>query len=196
MTKTNIKPTNLIVVCAPSGTGKTTLLARLKKDRPQLNWSVSCTTRPIRTGEQNGVDYHYIDRGDFERRIGEDEFIEHALVHSNYYGTSKKFVDEGLKSGKALLFDLDVQGSDSMKRLYGEDVKIIFIQPPSIEELGKRLRGRATDAAHVIEERLNNAQKEIARAKDFDFLITNDDVERAYKELTQIIDSLLGGKSV
>lgn len=196
MTNSNTKPTNLIVVCAPSGTGKTTLLARLKNDRPQLNWSVSCTTRPIRPGESHGVDYHYIDRADFERRISEGEFIEHALVHSNYYGTSKKFVDQGLNEGKALLFDLDVQGSDSMKNLYGDRVKVIFIQPPSIEELGKRLRGRATDAAHVIEERLNNARKEIARAKDFDFLITNDDVERAYQDLTMIIDSLLGGKSV
>lgn len=196
MTKAKTKPTNLIVVCAPSGTGKTTLLARLKKDRPQLNWSVSCTTRPIRPGEKNGVDYHYIDRLDFEKRITEGEFIEHALVHSNYYGTSKKFVDQGLTDGKALLFDLDVQGSDSMKLLYGDQVKVIFIQPPSIEELGKRLRGRATDADHVIEERLSNARKEIARAKDFDFLITNDDVERTYLDLTKIIDSLLGGKSV
>lgn len=194
MTKTGTS--NLIVICAPSGTGKTTLLARLKQERPQLNWSVSCTTRPIRPGEQNGVDYHYIDKTDFERRIGEGEFIEHARVHSNYYGTSKKFVDQGVASGKVLLFDLDVQGSDSMKRLYGDEARVIFIQPPSLEELGRRLRGRGTDAEHVIVERLNNARKEIDRAKDFDFLITNDDMERAYKELLGIIDGLLGDKRV
>lgn len=187
---------HLIVVCAPSGTGKTTLLARLKVDRPQLNWSVSCTTRSIRPGEQDGVDYHYISKADFERRILEGEFIEHALVHSNYYGTSKVFVDQGLALGKALLFDLDVQGSDSMKRIYGEQAKVIFIQPPSLDELERRLRGRATDADHVIKERLNNARKEIARAKDFDYLVTNDDMERAYNELLGIIDGLLRGPRV
>ena len=189
----HVKPTNLIVICAPSGTGKTTLLARLKVDRPQLNWSVSCTTRPIRPGEKDGVDYHYIDKSDFEPRIGENEFIEGALVRSNYHRTSQKFVEQGLSTGKALLFDLDVQGSDSMKRLYGDKARVIFIQPPSLEELGKRLRGRGTDAEHVIVERLNNARKEIARAKDFDFLVTNDDMERAYQELIGIIDNLLGG---
>lgn len=189
---TNLKRTNLIVICAPSGTGKTTLLARLKTDRPQLNWSVSCTTRPIRPGEKDGVDYHYIDKADFEKRIQEGEFIEHALVHSNYYGTSKKFVDLGVAQGLALLFDLDVQGSDSMKRIYADKAKVIFIQPPSLEELGRRLRGRGTDADHVITERLNNARKEIARAHDFDFLVTNDDMERAYRDLIGIIDGLLG----
>lgn len=195
MKETTSSP-KLIVVCAPSGTGKTTLLARLKQERPQLNWSVSCTTRPIRTGEANGVDYHYIEKADFEKRIGEGEFIEHALVHSNYYGTSKKFVDQGIAGGKALLFDLDVQGSDSMKKIYGEQAQVIFIQPPSLEELERRLKGRATDADHVIEERLKNARKEISRAQDFDHLVTNDDVERAYRDLLGIIDSLLGAKGV
>lgn len=184
----------LIVICAPSGTGKSTLLERLKKEHPRLHWSVSCTTRGMRPGEKNGVDYHYITKEEFEARIGMDDFIEWARVHSNYYGTSKTFVDEGLKSGNALLFDLDVQGADSIKRIYGDEAKVIFIRPPSIEALEARLRGRATDSDAVIEERLKNAREEIKRAQDYDFLITNDDVERAYSELNSIVTTILEKK--
>ena len=184
----------LIVICAPSGTGKSTLLQRLKVERPELHWSVSCTTRPIRPGEQNGVDYHYITKEDFEARIGQNDFIEWAKVHSNYYGTSKSFVDVGLREGKALLFDLDVQGADAIKKIYGSDAKVIFIRPPSIDDLEKRLRGRATDAAHVIEERLKNAQHELKRANDYDFLVTNDEVERAYRDLAGIVNEILKGR--
>jgi guanylate kinase len=184
----------LIVICAPSGTGKSTLLERLKREHPRLHWSVSCTTRPMRSGEKNGVDYHYIDKADFEARIAQDDFIEWARVHSNYYGTSKSFVNEGLKSGNALLFDLDVQGADSIKRIYGADAKVIFIRPPSIEALEARLRGRATDSNEVIEERLRNAREEIKRAQDYDFLVTNDEVERAYSELNTIVTRILEKK--
>jgi len=184
----------LIVICAPSGTGKSTLLERLKKEHPRLHWSVSCTTRGMRPGERNGVDYHYITKEEFEARIGMDDFIEWARVHSNYYGTSKSFVNEGLKSGNALLFDLDVQGADSIKRIYGDEAKVIFIRPPSIEALEARLRGRATDSDAVIEERLRNAREEIKRAHDYDFLITNDDVERAYGELNGIVTAILEKK--
>src|SRR4051812_45333378 len=96
----------MIVICAPSGTGKSTLLNRLKKDHPELEWSVSCTTRPKRAGETDGIDYHFIEKTDFEKQIDEGMFIEWAKVHSNYYGTSKRFVDEGLRLGKSMLFDL------------------------------------------------------------------------------------------
>lgn len=186
----------LIVVCAPSGTGKSTLLERLKKERPQLSWSVSCTTRPMRVGEREGVDYHYISVEEFEARIAKNDFIEWAKVHSNYYGTSKSFVDQGKEYGQALLFDLDVQGSDSMKKIYGDGAKVIFIEPPSHEELERRLRGRATDPAHVIEERLKNAREELKRREHFDFLVTNDDMERAYRDLCRIVDSILGEQDV
>jgi guanylate kinase len=191
MTQLAQSQSRLIVICAPSGTGKSTLLERLKKDHPELQWSVSCTTRPIRSGERDGVDYHYITRSDFEKRISQNDFIEWALVHSNYYGTSKSFVDQGIAGGSALLFDLDVQGADAMKRIYGDGAKVIFIRPPSIDELEKRLRGRATDALHVIEERLKNARVELTRAQDYDFLVTNDEVERAYGELASIVGNLL-----
>jgi guanylate kinase len=176
----------LIVICAPSGTGKSTLLARLKAARPQLRWSVSCTTRPIRPGELDGVDYHYISAADFENRIAFGDFIEWAKVHSNLYGTSKTFVDQGRANGDALLFDLDVQGADAMKRIYGADAKVIFIEPPS----------RGTDPEHVIQERLDNAARELVRRHDFDFLVTNDDVEGAYRHLEGVVDQILGGARV
>jgi guanylate kinase len=191
MTQLDQSQSRLIVICAPSGTGKSTLLERLKKEHPELHWSVSCTTRSMRPGEKDGLDYHYIAREDFEKRISQNDFIEWALVHSNYYGTSKSFVDQGIAGGSALLFDLDVQGADAMKRIYGDGAKVIFIRPPSIDELEKRLRGRATDAPHVIEERLKNARHELTRAHDYDFLIINDDVECAYGELASIVGKLL-----
>jgi guanylate kinase len=181
----------MIVICAPSGTGKSTLLARLKQDHPELEWSVSCTTRPKRAGEVDGVDYHFIDRSDFEAQIAQDLFIEWAKVHSNYYGTSRKFVDEGLFHGKRMLFDLDVQGADAMKRIYADRAQVIFIEPPSVEELEKRLRLRGTDPDAVIRERVENARKELARRKDYDHLIMNDDVERAYGELRKIVEGIL-----
>jgi guanylate kinase len=194
MTETAHPKGRLIVICAPSGTGKSTLLERLKKEHPELHWSVSCTTRPMRPGERDGVDYHYITPQDFEARIARNDFIEWAKVHSNYYGTSLGFVNEGTQEGKALLFDLDVQGADAMKKIFGARAHVIFIRPPSIDDLEKRLRGRATDPAHVIEERLKNARVELTRAHDYDSLITNDEVERAYKELASIVAGQLKGR--
>ncbi len=193
MTLPSPERVRLIVICAPSGTGKSTLLERLKAAHPELRWSVSCTTRPIRPGERDGVDYHYISKDDFEARIARADFIEWARVHSNYYGTSKSFVDQGLARGEAMLFDLDVQGADAIKKIYGACAAVIFIQPPSLEELERRLRGRGTDAPQVIEERLKNARLEIQRARDYDFLVTNDDVDRAYGELAAIVGRSLEG---
>lgn len=181
----------MIVICAPSGTGKSTLLGRLFSDHPELEWSVSCTTRPIREGEAHGKDYYFITKEQFEKEIAEEKFIEWARVHSNYYGTSKTFVDEGLKAGRKMLFDLDVQGADAMKRMYGDEVQVIFIEPPSIEELEKRLTGRATEPAHVIRERVENARKELERKADFDHLVLNDDVEKAYAKLKDIVKRIL-----
>jgi guanylate kinase len=184
-------PGKMIVICAPSGTGKSTLLNRLKKDHPELEWSVSCTTRPKRNGETDGIDYHFIDKTDFEKQIEEEMFIEWAKVHSNYYGTSKKFVDLGLQLGKCMLFDLDVQGADAMKKLYGVLAQIIFIEPPSVEELENRLRLRGTDADDVITERVENARKEILRKHDYDHIVLNDDVNQAYERLEKIVKRIL-----
>ena len=177
----------IFVIVAPSGTGKSTLIERLKIEIPDLQWSVSCTTRPKRVGEVEGEDYFYLTEEDFVSRIERNEFVEWAKVHSKYYGTLKSFVDEGLKAGKTMLFDLDVQGSDSFREVYGERAQIIFISPPSYEELERRLRARATDSLEVIEERLQNAKSELKRAKDYDFEVVNDDLERAYLDLKNII---------
>lgn len=181
----------MVVICAPSGTGKSTLLGRLKDERPDLQWSVSCTTRSVRPGEISGKDYHFIPVEVFQNQIEEGQFIEWALVHSNYYGTSKKFVDEGLRQGKKMLFDLDVQGADAMKKIYGNQAQVIFIEPPSVEELEKRLRTRGTDPDKVIQERVDNARKELNRKNDYDHLILNDEIERAYKALKSLVDKIL-----
>ena len=181
----------MIVICAPSGTGKSTLLHRLKAEIPDLVWSVSCTTRSSRPGEVHGKDYYFIKKESFEKQIEADEFIEWAKVHSNYYGTSKRFVKEGLENDWKMLFDLDVQGADAMKRLYGEEVRVIFIEPPSIEELEKRLLSRGTDSIEVIQERIANARHELLSRDRFDHLVLNDDVESAYSKLKEVVERIL-----
>jgi guanylate kinase len=182
----------IIVIVAPSGTGKSTLLEKVKKAIPELVWSVSCTTRPMREGEINGKDYFFVKEEDFKQKIQDDAFIEWAKVHSNYYGTLKSFVDEGLSDGKYLLFDLDVQGCDSVKKLYGDEARVIFIEPPSVKALEERLLNRATDSNEVIQERLKNALHELERKNDFDYNVVNDDIEKAYQDLKAIINKELG----
>jgi guanylate kinase len=181
----------IAVICAPSGTGKSTLIAKLREDFKEIKWSVSYTTRAIRVGETHGKDYFFISQDDFIRRINTQNFIEWAKVHSNYYGTSRDFVDEGLKIGDKMLFDLDVQGADAMKKIYGKDAKIIFIEPPSIEVLEARLRSRGTDSEDVIRERVANARKELLRKKDYDYLLMNDDKEKAYKQLSETMKKIM-----
>jgi guanylate kinase len=181
----------MIVICAPSGTGKSTLLNKLKEEIPELIWSVSCTTRPMRKAEIHGKDYFFLKEESFKRQIENDEFIEWAKVHSNYYGTSKRFVREGLEKDWKMLFDLDVQGADAMKKIYGQEVKVIFIEPPSIEELEKRLRTRGTDSDSVILERIQNARLELQRKHDFDYIIMNDDMEGAYIKLRALVKGII-----
>lgn len=182
----------LIVIVAPSGTGKSTMIKRLKQDFPSILESVSYTTRPIRPGEVHGKSYFFITREEFLSMRERHEFLEWAEVHGNFYGTSKKFVEDSLKDGKHLLFDLDVQGTDSIKLHFESLANVIFISPPSVEELEKRLRHRGTENTQVINLRLMNAQKELLRKHDFDFLIYNDDIENAYQRLTEITKKILG----
>jgi guanylate kinase len=181
----------LIVIVAPSGTGKSTLISRLKSDFPSLVESVSYTTRPMRPGEVHGKHYFFIEKDKFLDMREAEDFLEWAEVHGNYYGTSKTFVENSLNEGKHLLFDLDVQGTDAMKAYFGSQAKVIFISPPSVEELEKRLRGRGTENSQVINLRLMNAQKELLRKHDFDHLVYNDDIEHAYRRLFEITEKIL-----
>lgn len=183
----------LIVIVAPSGTGKSTMIKRLKKDYPSIVESVSYTTRPMRPGEVHGLSYFYISREEFIAKRDNNEFLEWAEVHGNFYGTSKAFVEQCLKEGKHVLFDLDVQGVDSMKLHFGDVANVIFIAPPSVEELEKRLRHRGTENTQVINLRIMNARKELERKNDFDFFILNDDIENAYSKLREIAQRILHG---
>lgn len=186
-----IKRGTIIVICAPSGTGKSTLIHQLQQDVPELKWSVSFTTREIRKGEVHGENYFYISREEFIKMRDNNEFVEWAEVHSNYYGTSKKFVEDGLKAGDHLLFDLDVQGADAIKKCFPNDSNVIFIEPPSVEELERRLRNRNTDGEKTIELRVSNALKELQRRDDYDFKVMNDNFEDAYIELRSIVEGIM-----
>lgn len=183
----------IIIIVAPSGSGKSTLIKRLKEEFRQLHWSVSFTTRPQREGEVDGKHYFFISEEEFLKKKGQGDFIEWALVHKNYYGTSKGFVSTKVDNGFSLLFDLDVQGTDNMKDEFGDEAKAIFIAPPNLDELEARLRGRGTDSEEVINVRLENAKKEILRQNDYDFCVINDDLDKAYADLRRIVASILEG---
>ncbi len=192
-----------IVVSAPSGCGKSTLIDMLKEEYPHLVYSISCTTREPRGEEEDGIDYHFLERKRFEELVAAGAFIEYAKVHDNYYGTLKSPIEEVLRDGDSMIMDIDVQGAakvrDYVRRLPNNDpMKIgyvdIFILPPSMEELRRRLERRGTDSQEVIERRLVNAEGEIARAGEYMFKVTNDDLYEAYKRLCDLIDALSSGK--
>lgn len=179
----------LIVISAPSGAGKTTLCQKLLKDFPELTLSISSTTRAPRGLEQNGVEYFFLTREEFENEVKQDRFAEWATVHGNYYGTSKKVIEDAFNAGKSVLLDIDFQGAEQLKKAFPKQCRRIFITPPSMEELEFRLRARRTDSEEVIQKRIINAHEEIAQAKKFDHVIVNDSLERSYGELKKIIAS-------
>lgn len=182
---------HLLIIVGTSGTGKSTLIKKLKDEFSSIVESVSYTTRGMRAGEVHGQSYFFISIEEFEKMRDANEFLEWAQVHNNYYGTGKKFVEKQLSQGKDLLFDLDVQGADSFKKAFGEKARVIFIAPPEITVLESRLRKRGTDSTQVINVRLENAKKEILRKNDYDYLVVNDEFERAYSELRNIVESEL-----
>jgi guanylate kinase len=176
----------MLVISSPSGAGKTSLSRRLLVDHSELSVSVSCTTRAPRPGEIEGREYHFVDRAAFDRMIEADSFLEWAEVHENRYGSPKAPVDDALAEGRDVLFDVDWQGARSIGSAGGPDVVRVFILPPAIAELRRRLYARAEDDPAVIERRLGRAKGEIARWTEYDYVIVNDDFDRAYAELTHI----------
>lgn len=176
----------LYVISAPSGAGKTSLVAAMLQQDARLGVSVSHTTRPVRAGEEDGVNYHFVSRETFEGMIARDEFLEHASVFGNYYGTSQIWVKETLAQGQDVILEIDWQGAAQVRRLMPDCVSI-FIVPPSSAVLRQRLTGRGTDAEDVVERRLREAAEECRHALEFDFLVVNDVFEVALGELLAIV---------
>ncbi len=178
----------LFVISAPSGAGKTSLVSEMLRQDEQLGVSVSHTTRAMREGEQDGVNYHFVSRGEFEAMIGRGEFLEHADVFGNYYGTSQIWVRDTLARGQDVILEIDWQGAEQVRRLLPECVSM-FIVPPSAEVLRQRLVGRGTDAPEVVERRLSEAEEECRHAVEFDYLVVNDDFGVALADLLAIVRS-------
>lgn len=176
----------MLVVSSPSGAGKTSLCRRLLVDHADLELSVSCTTREPRRGEQDGREYHFVSREQFDRRIEEGAFLEWADVHDNRYGSPRPPVDSALGSGRDVLFDIDWQGAERLARKSPGDVVRVFILPPSVRELKRRLEARAQDHPDVIERRLAKAKAEIEHWVDYDYVLVNDDFDRTYAELAHV----------
>ena len=177
---------NLFVVVAPSGAGKTSLVGELLKRDPNIKLSMSYTTRAPRAGEVDGVDYHFVARDAFEAMIAAGEFLEHATVHGNLYGTSKRWIDRELSGDHDVLLEIDWQGARQVRRLFPE-VTGIFILPPSLAELERRLKGRGKDSPETITRRLANATEEISHVLEFEYIIVNDRFETALDDLLAIV---------
>jgi len=185
--ETNSKQGRLFIISAPSGGGKTTLSKAVVSRFNDIIYSVSYTTRSPRSSEQNGVDYYFIQRKDFEKRIESGHWAEWAEVHGNYYGTSAEFLDKGLDSGHDMLFDIDVQGTLQILGRYPDSVSI-FIMPPSLETLRKRLEMRRTESRAAIKRRLLNAEKEMAQKGLYRHVIVNDQLSVSIEKLVAIIE--------
>ncbi|HVG58314.1 MAG TPA: guanylate kinase [Hyalangium sp.] len=184
---TPLQPGLLLVLSAPSGAGKTTLAHRLLKELSDTIFSVSVTTRRPRGKEQDGIDYHFVDVATFQEKIERSEFVEWAEVHGHFYGSSQSVVDEARARKGVAVFDIDVQGGQAIKRKH-PDAVLVFVLPPSMEELERRLRDRKTDSDETIRRRMLAARSEIERGTaSYDYIIVNDDFERAYQELRSIV---------
>lgn len=177
---------SLIVISGASGVGKSTVIAELLKRSKDIYFSVSWTTRPARTGEVDGVNYHFTDRGKFEEMIRQGEFLEHAEYVGNYYGTSRKTVEEKLSQGQDVLLDIEVQGAGKVKEKWPSAI-LVFIIPPSFEELEQRLRARKTDDEKKILGRLQRAREEYQEITHYDYIVINDQVQIASNEIEAII---------
>jgi len=182
----NTKTGAILVLSGPSGAGKSTLLNKVIDDIGECYFSISTTTRPIRDGEVNGIHYHFVSESEFKQDIEDEMFLEHAYVHGNYYGTSIRPVKRALKSGKLVIFDIDVQGNTVVNNRLGDITTSVFISPPTLSQLRERLEARKTDEQDVIDKRINMARREIQRITEYDYLIINDNLEDAADVLRTI----------
>ena len=185
----------LLIFSAPSGSGKSTIVNFLMQEHPELNmhFSISCTTRAPRGTEKNGVEYFFLTPEEFKAKIAEDAFVEYEEVYTDrFYGTLKSQVETQINNGENVVFDVDVKGGCNLKKIFGSEALSVFVQPPSVEELRRRLVGRATDAPEVIEQRLAKAEEELTYAPKFDVIIVNDDLETAKAEALKTIGDFLG----
>ena len=189
------KKGKLLIFSAPSGSGKSTIVNWLMQEHPELNmhFSISCTTRAPRGSEKNGVEYFFLSPDEFKEKIADNAFVEYEEVYTDkFYGTLKSQVENQTEKGENVVFDVDVKGGCNIKEQYGGNALSVFIQPPSVEELRRRLTGRGTDAPEVIEQRLAKAEYELTFAPKFDVVVVNDDLDKAKADAFRIISQFLG----
>ncbi|AQW80850.1 deoxyguanylate kinase / guanylate kinase [Campylobacter pinnipediorum subsp. pinnipediorum] len=180
----------ILIVSGPSGSGKSTLLNRLFKEEDNLYFSISSTTRPRRNGEREGIDYYFVSEDEFKYGIDNDEFLEWACVHKNYYGTSLKPVLKALNDGKIVVFDIDVQGFCIAREKLKNYITSVFVTTKNKDELEKRLQKRNTDSNETIKNRLTNAAVEMEHISEYDYFLINDDIEKSYMDLLSIVRSM------
>ncbi len=179
----------MLVLSSPSGAGKSTISRALLEKHPDLTMSVSATTRPMRPGEVDGKDYYFIDTARFENMVAEGEFLEHAKVFDNYYGTPRGPVEEALKAGRDVLFDVDWQGTQQLRQNARDDLASIFILPPSVEELERRLYARAQDPEDVVKRRMAKATSEMSHWAEYDYIIVNEEIPLSVAEAEAILSA-------
>jgi len=176
----------ILILSGPSGAGKSSLIKKIEDEIGAYYFSISTTTRPMRKGEIDGVHYHFVSKEQFEKDIEDENFLEYAIVHGNYYGTSIKPVKKALKEGKLVLFDIDVQGHDAVQKRLADISTSVFITTPTLKELEQRLVARGTDQQEIIDKRIEMAKREVQRICEYDYLIINDDLDTAAKVLVSI----------
>lgn len=188
MTLVNKKGT-IIAVSAPSGTGKTTIVRRVLREFPEIIFSVSATTRKKRGNEVNGADYFFIDEEEFKQKIKSNKFVEWEKFYDYYYGTFRTFIEDTINSGKSVILEIDVHGALEIKRIY-PDAVLIYIAPPSLEELLHRLKNRQTESEEDLKKRIERATMELGLNHKFDYLVVNNDLNTAYSEIKAIIEKI------
>jgi len=186
-----VKKGAILVISGPSGCGKSSLLKEVYKKVDNYYFSISTTTRDIRDGEKEGVDYYFVSKEEFEQDINDGLFLEHAKVHNNYYGTSLKPIIHALNEGKLVIFDIDVQGHRIIRQKLNDITTSVFVTTPSLDILRRRLAARNTDSADVILRRISNAKEEILDFDKYDFLLINDDLQKASEELISIVKTAM-----